>query len=81
MSCCGETRASLRQEPSEDRNDQIGRWSIDSMDLEYFGNRQLTVTGPLTGTVYRFTGKGARLRIHGSDVPSLVLVPGLRPVP
>jgi len=54
-------------------------WGMGSIDLEYSGQGQLTVIGPLTGTQYQFVGSGARVRIHGSDVPSLVLVPGLKP--
>jgi hypothetical protein len=80
MSCCGDKRALYRQEPlPSGAADASHPWSAGSMDLVYVGQGQLTVTGPLTGTRYRFIGYGARVRIHGSDLPSLVLVPGLKP--
>ena len=78
MSCCGEKRSSFRQEPLSNTG-VATHWSMGSMELEYSGQGQLTVQGPLTGSLYRFIGSGARVRIHGSDVPSLVLVPGLKP--
>jgi hypothetical protein len=80
MPCCGDKRASYRQGPLPSGAAVINSWSTGSTDLEYSGQGQLTVTGPLTGTLYRFLGRGARVRVHGSDVPSLVLVPGLKPV-
>jgi hypothetical protein len=50
------------------------------MEFIYTGAGQLTVTGPLTGTVYRFTGHGAVVLVHALDVASVVSVPGLRPL-
>jgi hypothetical protein len=40
----------------------------------------ISVTGPATGSTYRFDRRGARLAVHGTDAPSLLAVPGLRPV-
>ncbi len=48
--------------------------------FEYSGPGAIVVTGPLTGTRYRFAGSGARVAVHHSDAPSLVGVPGLKPV-
>lgn len=46
----------------------------------YLGRTTLTVTGPATGTVYRFATSGARLRIHPRDVAALKKVGPLRAV-
>jgi hypothetical protein len=43
----------------------------------YSGQGCLTVTGPLTGIEYRFTGGGSALRVHPWDAASLAAVPGL----
>lgn len=48
------------------------------VEFEYTGNGRLTVTGPITGTVYYFTAGGESVTVHGSDAPSLASVPGLR---
>jgi hypothetical protein len=50
------------------------------VEFEYLGSGQLTVTGPLTGVVYHFASPGARVTVHGSDAPSLLSVPGLKPL-
>jgi hypothetical protein len=48
--------------------------------FEYAGHSRLAATGPLTGTRYYFNAHGARVLVHGPDVPSLALVPDLKPV-
>ncbi|MGA8159994.1 MAG: hypothetical protein WA374_03760 [Acidobacteriaceae bacterium] len=48
--------------------------------FEFNGGNSIVVTGPATGTTYRFSAKGMRLTVHAADAPSLVSVPGLRPV-
>jgi hypothetical protein len=84
MSCCGSQRTALRQEwsasgrsesPSESQH-----WTSGPIDFEYSGHGELTVIGPLSGVVYRFTANDRRVRVHGSDAPSLISVPGLKPV-
>lgn len=86
MSCCGDHRSSIRRPSSvshQAANSPVsgaGHWTPAAMQFEYAGHGELTVIGPLTGQVYRFAGAGARILIHGSDVPSLVSVPGLRPL-
>jgi hypothetical protein len=79
MSCCGSQRAAQRQEPSASAQ-ETRHWASAPVEFEYTGRTQLTVTGPLTGAVYHFKATGARLRVHGSDAPSLLYVPGLKPV-
>lgn len=80
MSCCGSQRASLRYEPAFAVGGESRHAAWGAVEFEYSGQGQLTVVGPLTGLVYRFTSNGARVRVEGSDAPSLLSVPGLRPV-
>jgi hypothetical protein len=49
-------------------------------DFQYTGSGRLTVTGPITGTVYYFSTTGETITVHGADAPSLVSVPGLKVV-
>ncbi len=51
-----------------------------SRTFEFSGPGAIVVTGPLTGTRYRFAGNGARVAVHHADAPSLAGVPGLKPV-
>lgn len=83
MSCCGKLRAALRSPgPLNNVSAAPSYRAVAQSDInfEYSGQNPITVTGPLTGAVYRFQGRGARLRVHGADAPSLLSVPGLRPV-
>ena len=80
MACCGNQRVALHQGlgSSDGRDSQF--WTSGPIEFEYSGYGELTVTGPLSGTVYHFTANDRRVRVHGSDVPSLLSVPGLRPL-
>ena len=80
MSCCGSQRASLRQEFETPGRSDSQFWTSGPIEFEYSGHGELTVTGPLSGTVYRFTANDRRVRVHGSDAPSLLSVPGIKPV-
>jgi hypothetical protein len=80
MSCCGSQRATLRQDFGSGEQSDFQYWTPDATEFEYTGSGELTVTGPLTGTTYRFTANDRRARVHGSDAPSLISVPGLQPV-
>jgi hypothetical protein len=80
MSCCGSKRAAFQQGSSMPPAGEASYWTAAPAEFEYFGSGQLTVTGPLTGTVYHFNSPGARVLVHGSDAPSLLSVPGLKPV-
>lgn len=79
MSCCGSQRTAIRHDwgPVEHNDGQY--WSPGPLEFEYTGAGELTVTGPLTGIEYRFTANDRRVRVHGSDAPSFLSVPGLRP--
>ncbi len=48
------------------------------VEFEYTGTGRLTVTGPVTGTIYYFSVISPTLNVDGADAPSLVSIPGLR---
>lgn len=81
MSCCGKGRTAYSQAnigstpPPENQY-----WVSTPVEFEYSGQGELTVTGPLSGMVYRFSPSARRVRVHGSDAPSLLSVPGILPV-
>jgi len=77
VSCCGSQRAALRQDSAHIAS-PAHHWVAGAVEFEYTGHGQLTVTGPLTGVTYQFTGHGARVQVYGSDAPSIVSVPSLR---
>ena len=77
MSCCGSQRASMRREPPSPDGRNTTYWSPGPTGFVYTGQGRLTVTGPLTGTEYRFSGGGPPVTVHPSDVASLAAVPGL----
>jgi hypothetical protein len=79
MSCCGSQRTALRQEAGTSEGSESQYWTSGPIEFEYSGHGELTVTGPLSGVVYRFTANDRRVRVHGSDAPSLLSVPGLTP--
>jgi hypothetical protein len=90
MSCCGGNRASQRtayqSSPTPGKQHPASgvragqNASVRHVTFEYTGPTAITVVGPATGATYRFSGKGLRLSVHGSDAPSLLSVPGLKPV-
>jgi len=90
MSCCGSNRAVQRTSNQTSNHSArpthsnptrpMGSVLVKHVTFEYNGPTAITVTGPATGVTYRFSGKGVRLPVHGSDAPSLVSVPGLKAV-
>ena len=69
--CCGNTRrisAGPRLSPPA-RGGTV---------FTYVGRTALTVAGPSTGMVYRFTTPGARLRVDARDAVALGKIPVLR---
>lgn len=90
MSCCGGNRASQRSArrtspASAQRQTASGPKSeqnvpVKHVTFEYTGPTAITVTGPATGSTYRFSGRNERVLVHGADAPSLLSVPGLQPV-
>ena len=81
MSCCGNGRTAYSQANMGSTPPPENQYRITTpLEFEYVGQGELTVTGPLSGVVYRFTPSARRVSVHGSDAPSLLSVPGLRPV-
>ena len=81
MSCCGKGRAAYGQSNIGSVQSYESQYRITTpIEFEYSGQGELTVTGPLSGVVYRFTPSVRRVRVHGADAPSLLSVPGIRPV-
>lgn len=88
MSCCGNRRAAQRANPppatvrAQPRTTTQPRHAAPAgaTQFEYSGPGTIVVVGPLTGTTYRFTGRGARSNVHAADAPSLVAVQGLKPI-
>lgn len=48
------------------------------VEFEYIGGGRLTVTGPVTGTVYYFSVNRKTISVNGGDAPALLAVPGLK---
>jgi hypothetical protein len=81
MSCCGKGRAAYSQSNIGSAQSYESQYRITTpIEFEYSGQGELTVTGPLSGIVYHFSPSVRRVSVHGSDAPSLLSVPGLRPV-
>jgi hypothetical protein len=81
MSCCGKGRSAYSQANTGSTPPQENQYQIRTpVEFEYSGQGELTVTGPLSGVVYRFNPSVRRVRVHGADAPSLLSVLGLRPV-
>ena len=81
MSGCGKGRAAYTQSNIGSTQSYESQYRITTpVEFEYSGQGELTVTGPLSGIVYHFSPSVRRVSVHGSDAPSLLSVPGLRPV-
>ena len=81
MSCCGKGRTAYSQANGSTQPSETQYRISTPVEFEYSGHGELTVTGPLSGIVYRFSPSVRRVSVHGSDAPSLLSVPGLRPAP
>ncbi|HEY5253124.1 MAG TPA: hypothetical protein VIJ53_00635 [Acidobacteriaceae bacterium] len=78
MSCCGNGRRILTEEPQTHPGTVRADRSMNSAALfQYTGNGRLTVVGSGTKTVYVFDGRGARVVVNGRDAASLAAVPSL----
>ena len=81
MSCCGSGRTAYNQANIGSTPRTENQYQLTTpVEFEYSGQGELTVTGPLSGVVYRFTPSVRRVSVHGADAPSLLSVPGIRPV-
>lgn len=85
MSCCGSRRAQWAQEqarsgppasaPAVDRSETGGR---PARIFEYSGTGALTVRGAVSGAVYRFDRRGARVEVQYEDSFALMAEPELK---
>jgi hypothetical protein len=54
--------------------------NLADVEFRYTGSGRLTVTGPITGTIYYFRADDEAIVVDGADAPSLLSIPGLRVV-
>lgn len=87
MSCCGKKRASVVTQANLIRksagvNPVVAPAQIPpafgGSILEYVGASGLTVRGPVSGHVYRFSKSGTRISVDARDTPYLLAIPQLR---
>lgn len=75
MSCCGNKRAQLAQQPTQPRRRDVSA-SVDVKDelaprpsrlFEYVGSQGLVLRGVVSGATYRFTHPGICLEVTHED--------------
>ncbi|MFZ5622942.1 MAG: hypothetical protein ACOY71_00755 [Gemmatimonadota bacterium] len=81
MSCCGKARAAARAaagggSPPLGPAEPPAKTPV--IVFEYEGQGPVTLVGPATGTRYRFSGAGDRVRIDPRDRPGLAKMAHLR---
>jgi hypothetical protein len=84
MACCGSQRAALRggRESVGAAAEAAGAPFLPrANEFEFIGAGEFEIAGPLTGKLYTFRGRGARVRVEASDVASFVSIPNLRRIP
>ncbi len=79
--CCGRGRQTIATSPEQPRpreaNGAVARGLRVGIPFIYEGPTALTVTGPISGLIYRFVGRGARLIVDPRDGRALSSVPHL----
>lgn len=82
MNCCGQARSKPAMDAAEKARIATAvsnrRPVYRAIAFEYVGRTSLTVTGPATGTRYRFETTGARVLVDGRDSVALAAVGVLR---
>lgn len=89
--CCGNNRAAARAAsnasnatPGADGNARAGGGDapsfppVSTIMFEYRGSGEASVRGPVSGQLYRFLRRGARVRVDPRDRPGLAAMPTLR---
>jgi len=84
MSCCGSKRQSYGQvpeyfTPKKEEALPVGP-VVDFVKYKYVGLRAMTVTGGITGTVYRFPQPGSEVLVDKRDAPGMAAVPNVERV-
>ena len=81
MGCCDNRRATFRQAPIASASGGSAEYRpLAPVEFEYTGHGQLSVTGLVTGVVYRFPSHGHRRQVHGADAAGIRSIPSLRTV-
>lgn len=90
MPCCGQARTQLRATTSAPKTKPapvIMKTTPNPTSsgsaivlFKYFGSTGITVTGPASSRVYRFSANGAAVSVDGRDAAALARVPNLRAV-
>jgi hypothetical protein len=79
--CCGRCRVALAASPEsrlpKHASGALARGLRVGVIFVYEGSTALTVTGPISGLIYRFDGRGARLIIDPRDCNAMRSVPHL----
>jgi hypothetical protein len=85
MPCCGKARTPVRQVTPTPRNrsaaappSQPQPFAGQTAHFRYFGQTGITVTGPASSRVYRFSANGAPMIVDARDAAALARVPNLR---
>jgi hypothetical protein len=79
MSCCGGSRQAWSGPPIAGAADRFAV-SPGAVHWEYLGATSITVTGPITGVMYRFPYPGSRIPIDSRDAVYFHGVPHLAQV-
>ena len=78
MACCGQKRALVatngRAAEAKRSPRAISRVAL----YEYTGTTRMTVTGPVSGSKYRFEQPGATAQVDSRDIYSMAGLPHLR---
>ncbi len=83
MPCCGNQRAHAAAAPfpigkQRPRPVSPAASATPAVTFEYTGETALTVTGPVTRTVYRFPVPGAKVAVDAGDARAVAGVPNVR---
>jgi hypothetical protein len=83
--CCGGNRAAARAAAvAAGRGSAAAPSAASAISVtteimfEYAGRESASITGPVSGRVYRFTGPGDRVRVDARDRPGLASMSVLR---
>ncbi len=84
MSCCGSKRQSYGQVPEQytpkkDAYSPVASTAV-FVKYKYTGLRAMTVTGGITGTVYRFAQPGSEVMVDKRDAPGMAAVPNVEKI-
>ena len=79
--CCGrydKQTSHTVSEPALIHRPQTTPDKISGIPIRYEGRTAMTVIGPVSGRVYRFSSPGSRVELDPRDASSLAAIPKLR---